>query len=126
MISFLVFDKNTGKVAKKCTAPDDESAALQCGERETYIKTDLNDKDHYVNLTTGQVEEKIENPSVLSGLNLTSLLVPCTVSMRGPTKGEVYVEQGDLTLDADVPGSYRVTVVADDPRYYDAEFEVDL
>jgi len=80
----------------------------------------------WVDLSDTSIQSKIDNPATLSGTTLSNLPLPCTVTMRGPTSAEVYVEQDGLTLDADVPGQYRVTVVADHPKYYDAEFEVNL
>jgi len=92
----------------------------------TAIEAEGDYKNNYYDWSNETVEEKIDNPAALSGTTLSNLPLPCTVTMRGPTSAEAYVEQDGLTLDADVPGQYRVTVVADHPKYYDAEFEVDL
>lgn len=127
MKNYLLYETSTGRVRSKITCPESmvqENIDSRVGF--SGIESDDDPKKVWVALSDTSIQPKIDNPATLSGTTLSNLPLPCTVTMRGPTQAEAYVEQSDLTLDADVPGQYTVTVVADHPKYYDAEFEVDL
>jgi len=126
MKNFIVYDESSGEILKSVVVADSQTAEMQASDGQNVLFESGSDENHYVDISDYTVKEKIDNPCTLSGATLSSLPLPCTVAMRGPTSAEVYVEQDGLTLDADVPGRYRVTVVADHPKYYDAAFEVDL
>jgi len=127
MKNYLLYETETGRVRSKITCPEtmvQENIDSRVGF--SGIGSDDNPKKVWVDLSDTSIQSKVDNPATLSGKTLSNLPLPCTVTMRGPTKAEAYVQAGDLTLDADVPGRYTVTVVADHPKYYDAQFEVEL
>jgi len=127
MKSWFLFEKNTGHIESKLSCPESMLPAnLKSKPHLDFVESDGNPKQHFVDVSDQSVQPKVDSPATLSGATLSNLPLPCTVTMRGPASAEAYVEQDGLTLDADVPGRYRVTVVADHPKYYDAEFEVNL
>lgn len=127
MKKYLAYYQATGKVRSSFSCPESMlEKTLEGKPGCDALESVANPENVWVDLSDKSVQPKIDNPATLSGMTLSNLPLPCTVTMRGPTSAEAYVEQDGLTLDADVPGRYRVTVVADHPKYYDAEFEVDL
>lgn len=126
MIYFYLYDPKTGYIVQNGFLPSESDVELQDRDGLVSGKGIADSQTQYVNLSDKSIQPKIDNPVTLSGITLSNLPLPCTVTMRGPITAKAYVEQDDLTLEADLPGRYVIKVVADHPKYHDAEFEVDL
>jgi len=126
MSEYIVYSPTTGRVFSKISCPPSLIEQNSVDRGYSYLESDSDLRKVWVDLSDTSIQAKVDNPATLSGTTLSNLPLPCTVTMRGPASAEAYVEQDGLTLEADVPCRYRVTVVADHPKYYDAEFEVDL
>ena len=124
MIDFIIVEDN-GEILINGSCPKDQ-LQYQKIEGCTTIKAKADHSEDYYDFNKGAVKKKLVNPSYLEVTEIKSVPDPSTVTLYDGSANSVEVTDGEVKLDADVPGTYRVVVDSADPKYYTAEFEVNL
>lgn len=123
MTDFFLYDTTTGEVVTSGILPKEEEVGLQKREGLEAKKGKADPERQYYNRSLNRLEDKQENPSVLSGQALSELPSPCTIKLEGPSPGEIRVEVGsDASLTVGQAGSYRITIASDNPKFYTSRF----
>jgi len=119
---YVRYDPATGRILEAGTT---SIGALRHNEREFgwhYVEVEGHWDTHYV--LDGFVVRKKASPTVLDGLVLRSLPVPCQIEIRDET-GDVQkydCTDEELELEFDNPGTYRVRIKS--VPFKDGYFEV--
>lgn len=103
-MKFSYYESATGKVLATGSAPDTEEV-LPRGPGEGVIFKYANPQLHYVDVTSGERRDKHEITATLSGLTLSGLPIPATVTIEGVP---YLVEDGTAELSFNLPGTYQV------------------
>lgn len=111
---------SSGKIIGVISAPDGyESLYTDPEPLKLFVYDDTLDvgsQTHYLDESLN-VQERIAQPTTLTGLELTSVPVPSTLTVSGRFQAEATVTDSTVTLDIAVPGTYSVAITADDPKY---------
>jgi len=128
MKSSIVYNLNTGKIVKKCVTPDEESAKIQAlgNEDVIFIDTDIEDKYVVVSENPKKVSVREENPAYLDANIIRSIPNPSIVTLYGQGEESIEVSDGEVFLEADIPGAYLIVVEPLDAKYKTKDFEVAL
>ena len=129
MIGFSVYNKYSGEIlwSGYVSRRSDLSSQVQ-SEDQSLIEVYCDNKNHYVDVfqEAPQVKPKVNNPTYLEYNILKSVPNPSMVSIYNSGVSSLEVTDGEVVLEADLPGTYKVVVNPADAKYYTAEFEVDL
>jgi len=127
MKKYLIYNKSTGRCLGNLTCmPENIQPHLDFYGVSGYLQSNKRAAYHYVDTSSGDIKDKVDNPSTISGKTITNIPSPSSVELIGDSILAVRVEDSEAVLDSDVPGKYLVRVKPEDPKYYDAQFEVDL
>lgn len=107
-MKFSYYDSMTGNVLATGSAPDTEEVRPR-GPSERVIFEYANPELHYVDVATGERRDKHEITATLSGLTLSGLPLPATVTIEGVP---YEVSDGTAELSFNLPGTYQVKVEA--------------
>lgn len=128
MISFFVYDINTGRVFNKCITPDKETASLQCDKGFDFIECEATakDSDCYVDLNDGAIKTKEEIAPLVSLSEgqavISGLPHPCSVEVDEVMEE---VTNSAIAIEFDAPGVYIIEINSP-PRYLDKTLEVEI
>lgn len=126
---FYVYDA-AGKIRRWGACPASMVAA-QAGAGEFVRIGAANDALQYVDMADPDnplVRDKPPIPYTRTGNSLSGLPNPTLVKVRmegTPLKGEITVTDGALSVAADLPGRYVLTLISN-PRYLETEITLDL
>lgn len=107
----ITFYDTTGKITGTAYFKDDLADMIKSAEGSTHPHVDGN---HFADRDTkyvldGILADRPANPATLTGLELTALPVPCTISINAATYP---CAEDHATLSFGLPGTYKVTVKA--------------
>lgn len=134
MIAWYVAESGPGarRILRSGTAPDLLSAALQAHAGETAHIGEAGDATHYV--MDGEARAREPMPAFdrlsipadgQSAARVSGVPLPARVTIDGPLgRSSFALSDPEFAVVADDPGSYRVRIVAESPRWLALEVDI--
>jgi hypothetical protein len=123
MILNAIYNKNTGRLTNILECPLTQVAAnlalLPTTHKSIETVISYNTDTYFIDVQNSEIIPRPENPTTINGYILTNLPVPSTVRIGTE---EFLVEDGELEMAFDLPGTYTINV--DSFPFQDATFEV--
>jgi hypothetical protein len=116
-MNYIVYNLCTGKIERTGYCPPNAFELQAISENESVLEGQANDLLDWIE--NGAVTAKLISPTTINGYILTNLPIPSTVRIGSE---EFLVEDGELDMTFDLPGTYTINV--DSFPFQDATFEV--
>lgn len=115
-MKYVMYDKN-GKITQHGEMPE---YAINIQNCYGILVSDLQNPDlYYVDVTKKEVKERTENPALLDGLILSSLPIPCLISINNKS-----YECNEDHAELDLPSGLSYEIIISRFPMKDKKFEI--